>query len=317
MQPFTRRTADSVASLGETGLIVSIKRWLGKTSPPSPYGIGDDCAVLAPSAAEQVITVDPVVFGRHFDAAVSPRDVGAKLLKRNLSDLAAMGARPTVAVVALVLDASVKVVWLEQFYRGLARTAARFGVAIVGGDVAQAPGALTASLTLLGQTTASRLVTRTGSKIGDWIYVTGKLGGSLAEHHYRFVPRLSEGTWLAARSEVRSMMDLSDGLAKDLHALAPPRSSPSLWPTAIPISQAATALAKKTKSSALEHALTDGEDYELVFTVAAQADRPAFERAWRKKFRTPLTCIGNFVRSGAVPADSIPLERFHGYEHLR
>lgn len=317
MQPFTQRRHDSVASLGETGLITSIKRWLGKTSPPSPAGIGDDCAVLASSIAKQVITVDPVIFGRHFDAAISPREVGAKLLKRNLSDLAAMGAQPTAAVVALVLDPSVKVIWLEQFYRGLAHTATRFGVAIVGGDIAQAPGALTASLTLLGRATTSRLVTRTGAKIGDWIYVTGKLGGSLAGHHHRFAPRLAEGTWLSAQSDVRSMMDLSDGLAKDLHALAPLKSSPSLWPAAVPLSAAATALATKTKRSPLEHALTDGEDYELVFTLAKSADRPGFERAWRKKFRTPLTCIGSFVRADAVPADSIPLARFHGYEHLR
>jgi len=317
MQPFTRRKTESVASLGETGLITAIKTWLGKTSPPSPRGIGDDCAVLAPSAAMQVITVDPVIFGRHFDASVPARAVGAKLLKRNLSDLAAMGAKPTAAVVALVLDPAVKTLWLEQFYRGLASTAESYDVAIVGGDVAQAPGALTASLTLLGQAVTTRLLTRSGAKIGDWIYVTGKLGGSIAGHHYTFRPRLAEGAWLAAQSSVRSMMDLSDGLAKDLHALTPPGARPSLWPTALPISLAARRLAKKTKCPPIEHAITDGEDYELIFTLAKNADSLVFERNWRKKFRTPLTCIGNFVRPETPFGDEISLEDFRGYEHLR
>lgn len=317
MQPFTHRRADSIASLGEVGLITFIKKWLGNTSPPSPAGIGDDCAILAPSSEQQVITVDPVIFNRHFDQRVAPQDVGAKLLKRNLSDLAAMGAKPTCAVVALILDPEVKIAWVEGFYRGLARVAAQFGVAIVGGDVAQAPGALTASLTLLGRATSARLVTRSGARRGDWIYVTGKLGGSFLGHHYTFVPRLPEGTWLARQPAVRSMMDLSDGLAKDVFALTPRDTRPALWPTALPVSTAAATLARKTKRLPLEHALVDGEDYELVFTLAKEANRPDFERRWRKKFQTPLTCIGNFVRANAPVDGAIPLERFHGYEHLR
>src|SRR4051812_40618639 len=121
MHPFARNAKDSVSSLGEERLISAIRRWLGNATPPAPHGIGDDCAVLPASAREQVITVDPVIFGRHFDKNVSPNDVGAKLLKRNLSDLAAMGAKPTAAVIALTLDPRVSTGWLESFYRGLAR----------------------------------------------------------------------------------------------------------------------------------------------------------------------------------------------------
>ncbi|MCX6956703.1 MAG: AIR synthase related protein, partial [Verrucomicrobia bacterium] len=101
MRPFATNAADSVAALGEEKLIAAIRRWLGSASPRAPFGIGDDCAVLPASRRRQLITVDPVIYPRHFNDAVPPRDVGAKLLKRNLSDLAAMGGRPTAAVLAL------------------------------------------------------------------------------------------------------------------------------------------------------------------------------------------------------------------------
>ncbi|HND61912.1 MAG TPA: AIR synthase related protein, partial [Opitutaceae bacterium] len=150
MHPFTSQPSASVAALGEERLIAAIRRWLGPASPRAPFGIGDDCAVLPAARGRQLITVDPVIFGRHFDASVPPRAVGAKLLKRNLSDLAAMGGKPTAAVLALTLDARVSRRWLEHFYRGLAACARRHGVPIVGGDVAQADGVVAASLTLLG-----------------------------------------------------------------------------------------------------------------------------------------------------------------------
>ena len=167
MHPFASRPADSVSALGEERLIAAIRRWLGSASPRAPFGIGDDCAVLPAQRGRQLITVDPVIHGRHFDSGVPPRAVGAKLLKRNLSDLAAMGGRPTAAVLALTLDARVSRRWLEQFYRGLAACARQYGVPIVGGDVAQANGVLAASLTLLGVPAGQRIVTRTGARRGD------------------------------------------------------------------------------------------------------------------------------------------------------
>src|SRR3954469_4416012 len=180
MHPFAKRHADSVGAWGEERLITAIQRWLGAASPRAPFGIGDDCAVLPASRGRQLITVDPIIYGRHFNDAVPPRAVGAKLLKRNLSDLAAMGGRPTSAVLALTLDATVSRRWLEQFYRGLAGCARRYGVSIVGGDVAQADRIVAASLTLLGEAAGARVLTRRGARIGDAIYVTGVLGGSLA-----------------------------------------------------------------------------------------------------------------------------------------
>jgi thiamine-monophosphate kinase len=309
MQPFTHRKAESVGALGEERLIESIRTWLGRSSPPAPHGIGDDCAVLPPSLQPQLVTVDPVLFGRHFDASIPPSAVGEKLLKRNLSDIAAMGGRPRAAVVSLALDAKTRTAWLESFYRGIAAAARRYGVAIVGGDVAEAPGTLVASLTLIGEAAASRVLTRAGAALGDWIYVTGELGNSLRSgHHLTFSPRLDAGVWLAAQPVVKSMMDVSDGLAKDLHALTPRGSIAALDPASLPCRLGADVRA----------AVADGEDYELVFTLDAAANRDAFVRAWQRQFpRLRLSCVGQFVRAGKLPAGALNLEDFRGYEHLR
>jgi len=306
VHPFASGPRDRVDALGEGGLIAAIRRWLGDTCPPAPAGIGDDCAVLPPARRRQLLTVDPVIFGRHFDAAVPPAAVGAKLLKRNLSDIAAMGGKPRAAVVSLCLDRATRVRWLREFHRGLATTARRYGVALVGGDVAEAPGVLAASLTLLGEANGPRVLTRQGARAGDWIAVTGQLGGSLASgHHHRFKPRLAEGQWLARRPEIRSMMDVSDGLAKDLTALTPPGTRAALDLEAIPCRRGCT----------LAAALGDGEDYELLCTLRARADLTSVRRAWRRRFpEVRLTIIGRFVRSSADDPSPLPNT---GYEHLR
>ena len=309
LSPFTRHPRESVAALGEVRLIAAIRGWLGDTSPRSPFGIGDDCAVLPSAPGAGLVTVDPVIHGRHFDDSVPPEAVGAKLLKRNLSDIAAMGGRPRAAVLAVTLDARVRIRWLERFYRGLAAAAREHDVSIVGGDVAEAPGILAASLTLIGSAAGARILTRRGARAGDWIYVTGELGASRASgHHHAFTPRLAEGTWLASRPEVRSMMDISDGLAKDLVALTPPGATPALEEKSLPLRKGAS-----TKS-----ALTEGEDYELVFATASRTDREAFETAWRRRFpRVRLTCIGRFRARGKRRPATPALTNLHGYEHFR
>ena len=229
MKIFTPLRAESVVSLGEERLIVEIKRWLGAASPRAPFGIGDDCAVVPSTGRPMLITTDPVIYGQHFDDAVPARAVGAKLLKRNLSDIAAMGGRPVAAVLSLALAADTNVAWLRDFYLGLAAAARAYRVNIVGGDITQGPaGFFGAFLTLHGEAVGARVVTRGGAMPGDRIYVTGKLGGSLRGHHYKFTPRLAEGAWLAKRPEVCAMMDVSDGLAKDLDALTPDGLAPAV-----------------------------------------------------------------------------------------
>ncbi len=319
MTPFTPVRAQSVLAQGEQRLIAGIRRWLGSASPKSPFGIGDDCAVIPPTKNHQLVTTDPVIYGRHFDATVPPRAVGAKLLKRNLSDIAAMGGKPVAAVVALALAPETSVAWLRGFYLGLAACARRYGVKIVGGDITQGPaGFVGAFLTLHGESTGRRVITRAGARAGDQIYVTGTLGGSLLRHHYNFVPRLAEGAWLGGRAEVRAMMDVSDGLAKDLGALTTAGLAPDLTAQAIPISAAARRRARQTGQSPLFHALCDGEDYELLIVLRGRADRDSFERGWHKRFpRVRLSHVGRFVRRGQATAGALHLADYHGYEHLR
>lgn len=309
MNPFTDNTAESVSALGERRLIREITRWLGTAGPAAPGGIGDDCAVLPKSRGCQLVTVDPVIFGEHFDASMSPAAAGAKLMKRNLSDIAAMGGTPRSAVIALALDRMVRLDWLRAFYRALATVARRHDVSLVGGDIAHQRGGLCATLTLLGETgPGDRVLTRSGSRRGDWIYVTGRLGGSLPSgRHWKFTPRLAEGRWLVARKEVRAMLDVSDGLAKDLCPLIPAGCTPALDASALP----------RHAGCDIRAALCDGEDYELVFSVAAKADLDAFERSWSRTFpRTRLTCIGRFVAEGKRPPEALKLEDYHGFEHL-
>lgn len=314
--PFTSRSAQAVASLGEIRLIARIRAWLGDTAPRSPFGMGDDCAVIPVRSRHQLVTVDPVIHGRHFDDTVTPRAAGAKLLKRNLSDIAAMGGRPTHAVVALALAPDVRTDWLRDFHRGLAATARRHRVKIVGGDVATAPaGFFGAWMTLHGEPAAARVLTRRGAQPGDWILVTGPLGGSRRRRHFQFEPRLAEGAWLARQPEVVSMIDVSDGLAKDLTELAPTGTQPDIPAAALPVAAAAHQVARQSGRPPWMHAATDGEDYELLFTVKRTADPGRLQAKWRRRFGCRLFLLGRFARQPS--AGSIDWPALHGFEHLR
>ncbi len=319
MSPFTRQRSRSVAALGESKLITEIHRWLNTATPKAPAGMGDDCAVLAASPKPQLITVDPVIYGEHFDDKIPARGVGAKLFNRNLSDIASMGGRPRAAVVALVMSHEIKIEWLRDFYRSLANLSRRHQVPIIGGDVAHQPSGFTATMTLIGESNGKRSLTRSGAEIGDWIFVTGRLGGSRLDWHWKFTPRLAEGQWLAQRPEVRSMMDLSDGIAKDLACLQPKGTRVVLSRKQLPISRSAEQQSRTSGKPPLHHALTDGEDHELLFSVKARTKPDAFIRVWQDTFPLPLSCIGRFAktRSTSPFTDEIDLSQYHGFEHLR
>jgi thiamine-monophosphate kinase len=319
MSPFTRQRSYSVAALGERKLITEISRWLGSASPKSPRGIGDDCAVLSGTPRDQLITVDPVIYGEHFDDKIPARGVGAKLFNRNLSDIAAMGGRPRAAVIAIATSQQLKTAWLRDFYRGIANLARRHNVPILGGDVAHQEAGFVATMTMLGEAKKKRIVSRRDAKAGDWVFTTGRLGGSRLGWHWKFTPRLAEGQWLGKRSEVHAMMDISDGLAQDLLALKPKGTRIALSTQAIPVSKSARSYSETSGESPLFHALTDGEDYELVFAVSGRTKPKDFIAEWKRDFKTPLTCIGRFVKSRAVSPyeDELDLKQFHGFQHLR
>ena len=309
--------------MGESSLIREMLTCLGSAGPPSPHGPGDDCAVLPAAKKRRLVTADPVIYKQHFLPHHSPRDVAAKLIRRNLSDIAAMGGRPEAAILSLALPRQTSVRWLKRFFRALGNEALRFQVAIIGGDCSESEGSPGFFMTMLGQASGHRVLTRTGARIGDFVFVTGRLGGSLLGRQFKFQPRLAEGVWLAGQREVRSMIDVSDGMAKDLPELLSIKSAARLDAHQIPVAPAAKRRAKETGRSPLFHALCDGEDFELLFSVSGNADLDRLKADWRNSFDVPLNQVGEIVpRSGSTPPilidhspDGFELDR--GYEHFR
>jgi thiamine-monophosphate kinase len=251
-------------------------KWLRQRTTAHPLvviGPGDDAAALVGSAERlTLITTDMLLEGSCFileeAGAVA---VGHKAMAVNLSDIAAMAGRPTAAVVSLGLPRRHGRAVAEQLYEGMREVADRFDVSIVGGDTNSWNGGLVVSVTLLGEATAKGPVTRSGAKPGDWIFVTGPVGGSILGKHLDFTPRVREALDLHAAADLHAMIDISDGLAADLHHLCEESGCGAiLRGAAIPIAPAARQLAFSSGRSPLEHALGDGEDFELLFTVTPE-----------------------------------------------
>ena len=293
-------------------------------------GAGDDCAVLDLGAPDKLILfkTDAVVEGFHFTKDTPPEKIGRKALARCLSDIAAMAGTPVAALVTLGLPDAPKrgeggpekfePEFVAKIYDGLNALAERTGVAIVGGETTTNPGGIFISIALLGTVVRGRQMLRSGSKTGDAIFVTGELGGSLAGKHLDFEPRLDEARWLAEHFSIHAMIDLSDGLAGDLpHILKASRVGAELLKQAIPISRAAKLQAQMKPPIAA--ALTDGEDFELLFT-AASGDAVKLLDAWKKKFpKLKLSCIGRIVAGdGVILRDKTGAQKLnaHGYVHF-
>lgn len=320
MNPFTHESIYMFKTCGEVALLNQIINWIVPVSKVSPMGVGDDCAVIMPSQKKQLWTTDSLVYGVHFDDQATPVQAGEKLLKRNLSDIAAMGGMPTSAVISLFLSEGVDVRFLEGFYRGCVAYAQKWGVNIVGGDVTGVKMPFFgATMSLLGSVDYPK--TRLGGEVGDSVWVTGRLGGSLAGHHLAFEPRLKEGQFLATADGVKAMMDLTDGLAKDGYALCGIDKSLSLSLNNLPITSAAYAMSEKTHKPAWEHALCDGEDYELLFVLDKQVCIDKWVENWHKVFDVDVTCIGHLALLNGKNAPYIwdaatgNALLFKGYEH--
>ena len=287
-------------------------------------GAGDDCAVLDLGVPEKLILfkTDAVVEGIHFTPETPPEKIGRKALARALSDIAAMAGTPTAALVTLALPAKFDAEFVAKIYAGLNALAEQTGVAVVGGETTTNPERLLISIALLGTVPRGKAILRSGAKVGDAIFVTGELGGSLAVRHLEFEPRLAEARWLAEHFSIHAMMDISDGLAGDLrHILFASRVGAELLKSAVPVSRAAKLRAREgsTAKPAFAAALTDGEDFELLFTVASQ-DAVQLLDAWNKKFpKLKLSCIGKIVaREGILIRDKHGSHRLnaHGYVHF-
>ncbi len=245
--------------------------WIRRRTPAAdrvPVGPGDDCAVLAPGRSPLLVTTDMLMDGIDFRLGeVEPRRVGRKAMAVNLSDIAAMAGEPVGAVVAVALPRS-RAGLAEDLYTGLREMADAFDTPIVGGDTNSWDGPLAITVTIFGE--SARPVRRNGAQPDDWLFVTGPLGGSILGHHFDFTPRIREARLLADAVDLKAMIDISDGLSQDLHhILTESHCGAELDAAAIPIGDAARTLSAQTGKSPLEHALGDGEDFELVFAVSA------------------------------------------------
>jgi thiamine-monophosphate kinase len=234
---------------------------------------GDDLAVLKWPADELLIVgVDQVLDGVHFNSEIhAPQDIGRKVMNRNLSDCAAMACLPAAAVATVALPKSRGIEYAKELFLGMKAAADAFGFPVVGGDTACWDAPLAMTVTVLGRSGGVTPITRAGAKPGDFIYVTGELGGSILGRHLTFTPRVNEARQLAASGLVTSMIDLSDGLSRDLRHICRESGVGALITSdEIPIHPDAERLSRQTVKFPLEHALHDGEDYELLFTTTAE-----------------------------------------------
>jgi thiamine-monophosphate kinase len=298
-----------LSRVGEDALIVKILREL----PASRKFIGDDCAVVEFRGATNllVLKTDCVVEKIHFKSNAKPELVGWKAMMRSLSDFAAVSAIPQFALITLIVPASRSTSWVKTLYRGLKRAAAKFDVAIVGGETSATRGPAMISVSVSGFVEKNRAVSRAGGKKGDDLFVTGKLGRSLRGKHLRFIPRVQESRWLTKNCRVHAMMDLSDGLGADLPRLA--RASK----LGFKIDKEKLPLAPGAK---IDNAISDGEDYELLFAISPR-DRTRLQREWKRKFpKVPLTRIGSLTQplNNASPARTSTSQLLpRGYVHFQ
>ncbi len=287
-------------------------RLLGRLLPDLPlakvvvHGPGDDCAVVETRDRRNffVLKTDCVVAGVHFLATAKAGDVGWKAMMRPLSDFAATSAVPQFALITLIAPEQAKVEWMEELYRGLRRAAKRFKVSIVGGETSSTSGPVAISVSVVGFVERGRCVSRRGGNVGDDLFVTGRLGGATKQKHLQFVPRIAESRWLTKNFSIHAMMDVSDGLGADLPRLAAAsRVGFTVETENLPL----------TRGAQSDDAISEGEDYELLFAISPR-ERTRLQREWRRKFRKlPLTRIGSLSQLSSKNNQLLP----RGYVHFQ
>ncbi|MCD6459542.1 thiamine-phosphate kinase [bacterium] len=259
-------------------------------------GIGDDCAVLSVDGTDScwLLTQDSVVEGKHFRFLQDkPFWVGWKSLARSISDIAAMSGIPKGALVSLGLPKDLEVAWINEVYDGIHLCAERYDCPVIGGDMSSSDTVFL-SVTIIGQADQNKISYRSGAQAGDFLCVTGKLGGSIIEKHFKIEPRVNESIWLAENASVTSMIDLSDGIGKDLFHLAKASDAGfEIFFEKMPVSQEALRISSNDYLNAFEHTLYDGEDYELLFTL--RGDESSIKiicRKFESEFDLKISVIG-------------------------
>jgi len=333
----TLLSAHTVSDLGERALVASIINRL--SMPPwVVVGPGDDAAVIVPDRGTlDVFTTDAHVDGVHFDRHFVPPDaIGHRALAVNLSDLAAMGATPRAVMLSLMLPETLEVAVVDGILDGLLALAAVHKVVIVGGNISRTPGPLVVDITAIGSVKRRRIMTRTGARPGDSVYVTGSIGdasvglyslqtpGELAhqsfrERYLRPEPRVRAGMLLGRDRAASACMDTSDGLADAVRQIADASHvGIALDASALPISDNAYRWQKTRGKNALDAAINDGDDYELLFTV-----RPAHQGRLRSVRHNlgdlPITRIGIVTKEQrlSLRTDSSEQSLPKGFDHFR
>ena len=317
----------SVSSLGELELIARLKRRVGPPPAWLPVGIGDDAAVIEPPRGGlDVITTDALVEDVHFRRAwTAPRAIGYKAVAVNLSDLAAMGAAPRALFLSLVLPPALPVDDFDDLIEGVVSAAAAHGAVLAGGNLARSPGPLVVDVTAVGAAARRRVLTRSGGRPGDLLFVTGAVGAAAAglamleagvergaldagaracvDRYEQPVPRSRCGRIVAASRSASAAIDLSDGLAEGARQLADASGAGvTLAAGALPIHAGARAWAARQGSDPLQLALSGGEDYELLFAVSPRRRR-AFAGALKRCPDLAVTHVGYLTREAGAALD--------------
>jgi len=325
-----------IREIGEFELIKRMLAGLSATGRPVIAGIGDDAAVLHPPKGKvQLVTTDMLVENVHFRLnTASPFQIGWRSLAVNISDIAAMGGEPTYAFISIGLSRDATVELVDEIYSGMRKVAEAYSVDIVGGDTVSAPQ-IVINVALLGEVEAENLLLRSGAKAGDALVVTGDLGGSDAglnilehnlpvegtEKHLTPTPRVREGRLLAKSGYVTSMIDISDGLASEVHHICQESGTGAkLCMKDIPLSHNVRRVAELIDKKPHDLALYGGEDFELLFTC--QPDKvPLLAEGMLENCDTPLTAVGQIIgMSGSITIEdtlgnTISLGS-RGYDHF-
>ncbi len=301
-----------LSQTGEFGLIELIRKKCGKQNNRVMLGIGDDAAAIrTDSRNSTLLTTDALIEDIHFKLHYFTfYQLGWRALAANLSDIAAMGGKPVCAVVTLGLNQRISVENVLEFYEGMLALGRRFNCSIAGGDIVKSPKALVISISVLGEAEKNRVITRAGARAGDLICVTGQLGeaqaglellstnkkslrfpAGLTRKHLLPVPRLIESDYLLKNFQPSAMIDISDGLAADLHHICQEsRTGALLFANKIPVSPKAVQAAKLLGKNVFDFVLYGGEEYELLFTL-----NPAQAKELVKRSKFKVSVIGQIL----------------------
>lgn len=322
----------SLAQYGESALLLRIKELCSGGQPGVIVGVGDDAAVLEAIGPVGVISSDMLVENQDFSMNwATGKDIGHKAAAVNLSDMAAMGARPRALVLCIAAAADVEAKCVLDIVRGVRDVGRKYNAPLVGGDLSQTEGPLTVSVTVMGQASKSKLLRRHRGQPGDRIAVTGALGKAAAGLHcllldkpvskslrnaqLRPQPKLREGQLLAGWGRVGGCADISDGLIRDALHTVVPGAGVNLWSNSIPISRSVRQLAKEYHVSPLKWALGGGEDFELVFSFRKAQYGKLMKLAQDNDLA--ISVVGEVIDSGGISLDGHELEDdVRGFEHF-